>query len=254
MGAWALARALWASTILPVLVGAALATAGCSSHAAPEAPTWADVEPILRGECVSCHGGNAATAGSVQGLAYRLDLFDLTPDVCGEASTAVDSSKLFGGAFALGNAQRIADAITIDPAKPAPRPLMPPLPAPALERWEWETILRWAAESPAPLKGDVPIDNRAPVVRILQLDSHVDKSLHVSLVLEDPDGAAAVGIVTIGSFVLKMDRPGAFIADVDASSWPEGPMAVDAVLCDGWTKATYSLGPVTVAHLSNSGD
>jgi len=234
---------------MDVLLAAALAIAGCSSRAAPEKPTWVDVEPILRGECVSCHGGNAPTAGSVQGLAYRIDLFDLTTDVCGEAAAAVDSSKLFGGAYALGNAQRIADAITIDPAKPAPRPLMPPLPAPALEQWEWETILRWAAESPTPLKGDAPIDNRAPVVRVLELDNHVDKILHLSLVLEDPDGSAAVGIITIGSFVLKMDRPGAFVADVDASPWPEGPMALDAVLCDGWTRANYSLGPVMVSHL-----
>ena len=86
-------------------------------------------------------------------------------------------------------------------------------------------------------------------MRILELDNHVDKTLHLSLVLEDPDGSAAVGIIKLGSFVLKMDRPGAFLADVDTSSWPEGPMAIDAELCDGWTKANYSLGPLMVSHL-----
>jgi hypothetical protein len=241
---WRLARCP-----LFLVLGAALSNAGCSSPSAPETPTWVDVEPILRGQCVTCHGGNATTAASVQGLAYRLDLFDLTADVCGEAATAVDPSKLFAGAFALGNAQRIADAITIDPANPAPRPLMPPLPAPSLEPWQWETILRWAAESPAPLKGDAPVANRAPIVRISALDTHVDKTLHLSLNLEDPDGSASVGIVKIGSFTLRMERPGAFIADVDTSSWLEGSLPVDVVLCDGWTKANYSIGPVTVAHM-----
>jgi len=117
-----------------------------------------------------------------------------------------------------------------------------------LQQWEWETILRWAAESPAPLKGDAPVNNRAPIVRISALDSHVDTTLHLSLTLEDPDGAASVGIVKVGPFTLKMDRPGAFIADVDTSAWPEGSLPVDVVLCDGWTKANYSLGPVTVMH------
>ena len=125
---------------------------------------------------------------------------------------------------------------------------MPPLPAPSLEPWQWETILRWTAERPTPLKGDAPVDNRAPVVRISELDSHVDRTLHLSLNLEDPDGSASVGIVKIGSFTLKMNRPGAFIADVDTSSWPEGALSVDVVLCDGWAKANYSFGPVTVAH------
>ena len=32
------------------------------------------------------------------------------------------------------------------------------------------------------------------------------------------------------------------------------PMAVNAVLCDGWTKANYSLGPVMVAHLPKPGN
>jgi len=244
---------IWRLALCSIVLalGAALSNGGCSSPSAPEKPTWVDVEPILRGQCVTCHGGNATTAGSVQGLAYRLDLFDLTAEVCGEAATAVDHSKLFAGAFALGNAQRIADAITIDPDNPAPRPLMPPLPAPSLEPWQWETILRWAAESPAPLKGDAPVDNRAPLVRISELDSHVDRTLHLSVNLEDPDGSASVGIVKIGSFILKMDRPGAFIADVDTSTWPEGALPVDVVLCDGWTKANYSLGPVTVAHVQS---
>ena len=34
-----------------------------SPPTAPERPTWADVEPIVRGECVSCHGAKVSGDG-----------------------------------------------------------------------------------------------------------------------------------------------------------------------------------------------
>ena len=104
-----------------------------------------------------------------------------------------------------------------------------------------------------PKRGDPPVDNRPPVLRITKLDTRVDKAMSVALTLEDPDGHAAVGVVTVGPFTLKMDRPGAFTATVSTADWPEGDLPVDVVLCDGWTKANYSLGPITVSHEQPSG-
>ena len=48
---------------------------GCSSTPAePSDPAWADVAPIFRGECNSCHGWNAGQTGG----GYRFDFFDVT--------------------------------------------------------------------------------------------------------------------------------------------------------------------------------
>ena len=219
---------------------ASLSTACGASHTVPDQPTWADVEPILGGECLSCHGATAATTGSFAGATYRFDFFNLTPDVCGDAASAVEPMR-----FAEGWSEAIALSITsVDPST---RPKMPPLPAPWLPDWEWQTILRWS-NTQHPIKGPIPAGNRLPVLSVRDLASSADTRLRFSAVLEDPDGESAVGIITIGDVKLKLDRPGSFTFDLDTSIWTEGDLPVGATVCDGWDKATYGYGSISVAH------
>ena len=209
-----------------------------SPPTAPERPTWADVEPIVRGECVSCHGASAATTASVGARQYRLDFYDITPETCGAAAAAVAPMP-----FASGWSQEIADAITSVDSNVRPR--MPPAPALPLEEWEWQTILRWTG---AHEKGPAPTGNRPPIVRMGDFVSSADKRLPISVTLSDPDGQAAVGVLTVGNFKLKMDRPGAFSGTIDTSTWDEHDFVIQATVCDGWDQASYTLGTVTVLH------
>ncbi len=219
--------------VLPLL----LAACG-GSHTVAEHPTWADVEPILRADCLQCHGGSARTTGNVGDVVYRFDFFDVTPEICGESAATVD-----GSAFAAARAQLIANSISSDSASIRPR--MPPAPSPALADWEWKTILRWTQ---APAKGAAPPGNRPPTVRLVNSAPSADKRWTLSAVVEDPDGESAIGMLTIGDFKFNLDRPGAFVSEIDTSQWPAGDVSVQAIVCDGWTSATYTLGSIAVAH------
>lgn len=223
--------------MLAALLGG-LSIASCDSHAVPESPTWGDVEPILRARCLQCHGGSAPLTGSRDNITYRLDFFDLTPAVCGEAAAAVQLPS-----FAAGWAGLIARDITSPDGFIRPR--MPPLPATTLADWEWQTLLRWTNR---PDKGPFPSNNRPPTVRITSPSRIVDTRLDLGVLVEDPDGDSAVGVVTIGDTKINIDRPGAFSASLDTSTWLDGELPVSAALCDGWNSATYGLGSFTVKH------
>ena len=200
-------------------------------------PTWSDVEPILRAECTSCHGGSAATTGGARGVVYRLDFYDLDPQTCGDATAAMEAAR-----FAAAASSQIAFDITSESASIRPR--MPPAPGPSLVEWEWQTLLRWADH---PQKGPEPTGNRPPVIQVVTSNRLVTaNSFNLSVVLEDPDGDSAMGVLTIGDVTLKMDRPGAFAVNIDASQWPAGPAQVQATVCDGWRQATYDLGSFAI--------
>jgi hypothetical protein len=55
-------------------------------------------------------------------------------------------------------------------------------------------------------------------------------------------------VLKLGDDKLEMDRSGSFSAHLDTSSWPAGERTVTAVLCDGWSSVTYTVGTVTVSH------
>ncbi len=125
---------------------------------------------------------------------------------------------------------------------------MPPLPAPWLADWEWQTLLRWAQ---APQKGTMPPDNRPPTVRVTSPDRTIKNLLTLSGDVDDPDQDSVVGILTIGDATLRIDRPGPFSFVIDTSQWPDGPSPMTAVLCDGWQRALYdeaTLGSFVVAR------
>jgi hypothetical protein len=211
-----------------------LSAAACSAPpTGPAHPTWADVAPILRGECVGCHGSTANDTG----LGYRLDFFDMTPDVCGDAAQALPSTTL----LAAGAAPLIRADVSLPPT--GDRPRMPPAPAPGLFDWERRTLQAWTSQ---PSKGPPPADNHVPFIDVGKLPARVSGHLTFTALIDDPDGEAVVGVIAAGNAVYAMNRSGTFAVDFDTASWPVGAQRLSATLCDGWTHVTYDLGPVQV--------
>ena len=228
-------RPLLSSALLSALVAG-----GCApSPTVPEHPTWADVEPIVRGQCANCHGPTAAVTGASDSAVYRLDFYEMNAAVCGAAAQAVTATNL-----AKAWAPLIKNDITPPPA--CTRARMPPAPALGLEDWEQTTLQRWTDQ---PDKGAPRRNNRRPDIHLSATSAVVDKTLNFVAVIDDPDGEPAVGVLNIGDMVFKMDHPGAFSASIDTSKWPNGTRPLSAVVCDGWDFITFSnLGNVEIKH------
>jgi hypothetical protein len=219
-------------------VASVLGALGCSSAPAePQNPTWANVAPILRGECDSCHGWTAPTTGA----GFRFDFYDVTKDVCGDAALAFGAGAVLAGST-LASTQIGTDVVT---SKGASWPRMPPQPSPALPDWERDTIERWAAQ---PVKGPPPPGNRPPSVMVSGYPAVAAKELAFTAIIDDPDGDSTIGVIEVNGLAFLMNRPGSFDVRFDSSSWSAGAQPVRAVLCDGWTSATYDLGPVQIQH------
>jgi hypothetical protein len=252
------------AALLVAGVAAALgATAGCGSpHEIPAEPTWADVAPVLRGECVSCHGWTAAERvcpgfGDPQtqlncqswqggerhgtGGGFRFDFYDVTSEVCGDAALALDPSLVLAGA--AGAAAQIATDVVRQNGAGWPR--MPPQPSPSLPAWEIETLARWTAH---PTKGPPPVGNRVPTVAVSQFPASADGQLAFTAIIDDPDGDSVLGVVEVGNLAFPMNRPGSFAVQFDSTSWPSGVVRPTVVVCDGWTSSTIDLGPVQIQH------
>jgi hypothetical protein len=232
------------------LAACLLAAAACGPTAeAPSHPTWSDVAPVLRGECVSCHGWTAsdrpADAAGVHppntGGSLRLDFYDVTSAVCGDAALAIDPTVSLAGSPSVAS-QIAADVVETAGAR---WPRMPPQPSPALPSWELDTLARWAT---APVKGPPPPTNRPPTITVNQLPAEVDRTLSFTVVIDDPDGDAVVGVIEVGGLTFLMNRSGSFDVRLDASAWPAGVVHPTAILCDGWARRSTDLGPVTVQH------
>jgi len=224
-----------------ILLLALLAGPACGPTAAvPEHPTWADVAPILRGECNGCHGW---TASSMNDLAYpyRFDFYDMTVGVCGDAAQAMTPGLTLAGSSA--SAMQIkTDVIPFGGAR---WPRMPPQPSPALPDFEVETLTRWAVQ---PVKGPPPLTNRPPTIAVSQLPFLAGSQLGFTAIINDPDADSVIGVIEANGFVFPMNRPGSFAVRFDSSQWAAGPVDITAVLCDGWSNVTYDLGPVQIAH------
>ncbi len=236
----------------PVKLALALlvASAGCGgAGVAPAHPTWADVAPILRGECGSCHGWTASDrppdAAGVRppntGGSLRFDFYDVTTDVCGDAALALDQTSTLAGAAGVG-LQIESDVVTASGAR---WPRMPPQPSPAMPGWQVETLTRWAAQ---PVKGPPPPGNRPPTIAVGQFPSAANAQLGFTAIIDDPDGDSVLGVVELNGLAFLMNRPGAFAVEFDSSSWAAGSVHPIAILCDGWSQIAYDLGPVQIRH------
>jgi hypothetical protein len=209
---------------------------GCTSTPVePQNPTWADVAPIFRGQCNGCHGWNAPQTGS----GYRFDFFDVS--VCGDAAQALGTGAILAGS-PLATPQIATDIVAQGGAA---WPKMPPQPGPALPDWEVGALERWAAQ---PVKGPAPPSNRAPTIEVEGYPATAGAQLAFTAILSDPDDDAAIGIIEANGLGFLMNRTGSFAVNFDSSSWPAGPQALTAVLCDGWVKTAIPLGTVQVKH------
>ncbi len=205
----------------------------------PEHPTWADVEPILRGNCTHCHGASARTDGRAGTEVYRFDFFEMSAASCGEAAKALDAPRM-----ARGWAPLIEAAITA-PAEGG-RARMPPAPAPALSDWERETLVRWSQE---PVLGTPSRENRRPQIKVVgDLECTVGDTLDFTVVVDDPDDEPVVGLLSLGPETIKLDGPGSFHVRVDTAGWETGRYPGVASLCDGWDQACYTLPEIVVIH------
>lgn len=232
-----------------------------AAHEVPDRPAYADVAPILRGQCGSCHGWTAGTrvcpgfgtpdvepacrhwqGGERLGTGggVRLDFFDVTREVCGDAVLALDDTVSLTGSLGI-PAQIATD---IEPEAGASWPRMPPRPSPALPAWQLETLSRWAAQ---PVKGPPPTGNRPPTLAVSDLPSRAGTQLAFTAVLDDLDGDSVIGVIEVAGVAFPMNRPGSFAVRLDTSSWPAGTVRPVAVLCDGWARSTIDLGPIEIA-------
>lgn len=218
-----------------ISAGALFGGGACGPGDPPENPTWVDVEPIVRAECIGCHGASASTTGS----SYRFDFFDMTKQTCGDVADVLDGTSL-----AHDQADKIARAITS--TDPDVRPIMPPLPAPYLTDNQWLTILRWTAN---PTKGDKPPGNRPPQISLEGTATLVDEMLDLNVIVFDHEGDPVVGKLQVGDKIIKMmDRSGAFSERFDTSSWPAGSVTITARLCDGWSLVSADVLQIAIRH------
>jgi hypothetical protein len=213
--------------------------AGCAAPSAPERPTWADVEPIVRGHCTHCHGATAAQTARAGDEVYRLDFYEVTEEVCGDAARALDAPPMAHAFAALVGA-------AVAPPEPGARARMPPPPAPALDDWERDTLVRWARE---PVRGLPEGGNALPQLTVPDETAYVvGDRFDATVVAADPDGEPVVGVLSIGDLALRLDGPGSFRVGVDTSAWETGRYAASACLCDGWDHACYALPDIVVVH------
>lgn len=215
-----------------VIVPVAVSLVACDQPSAPERPTWADVEPILRASCTGCHGATAGQNGRGGETVYRFDFYAITEETCGEAARAVDDPQL-----AEARAKLIGEVVTPPPGGGQAR--MPPSPGPALADWERDTLTRWAAD---PLLGAPRPAQRLPTLELTSGPaSPLGDTLDFTVLVEDPDGEAVVGVLKLGPETLKIRGPGSFHVRLDISRWPAGRYPAAAVLCDGWGQIRHAL-------------
>ena len=228
-----------------LLLFTVLAGACAGAPDLPEHPTWADVEPILRGQCNHCHGATAETTGSAAaltgapGAVYRLDFFDINDGACGEAAMAISPASV-----ARSVATQMRESVA---SVNGNRPRMPPAPAPLLSQWEREVIDRWT-RMPPPAKGGAPWSNRMPRLQVFSFPRTADDSLKFSAILSDPDDDPVIGVINAAGAMVKLDRAGSFAVSIDTTAWPRGKQTLTAVLCDGWGNQSFQVGEVEVVH------
>lgn len=209
-----------------LLLGLAM-SAACQGPSAVAEPTWADVAPILVGQCGHCHG----STGDIDGYGHRLDFANPARD-CARLADAdprffTEFNMKYGGLKQF--ERRVVTAV--EPLEGLPRPLMPPAPARLLEDWQRETLDNFMkAQRP---RGPAPAGNAGPTISATaRRDGSV---VEVDYVVADPNGDPVLGVLRLGGMVHRLWGAGAGRVRFDVSQVAPGTdLAVSASLCDGW--------------------
>ncbi len=204
----------------------AFAIASCGGdRSVPAEPTWfEDVEPILRGNCLHCHGSEAE---KITGI--RFDVYDTAdPSYAG----------LDVAAFQVIGARTEAENMSFSArlSHPEAPGAMPPLPAPRLSQRDVDVIVLWETN---PIRG-TRTGNHVPTATLIASSSHDDK-IDVSVLVADGDRDQVLGQLTYGMAVLPLPRTGAHHLTFDAA----GAQDLSATLSDGQDAVTVPLGTVS---------
>lgn len=199
---------------------------GCEGPIAKENPTWeADVYPILRGQCLHCHGETANENGKTQRATkgYRFDLINLDACRAEIAAAAKMSSQFLPGGFGASSAS--------DNGK---RPRMPPPPATPLEDWEVQTLKNWEKEEGF-LLGKHPGGNQKPKIIITsEYPDKVGDELKVSYRFEDADGDPVIGVLKFGDAKVDLLKFSGQVTLTGFTAASGDTLTLSAELCDGW--------------------
>jgi hypothetical protein len=205
--------------ISAVLLGA------CSGEApVPEHPTWVDdVQPILRGNCLNCHG----TTASKRARVMRWDVCDLRSfaSVGPFDADALHEDPDDPMAEFIGAKERIASILVYVEPKDNSRALMPPLPSPLLTARQTQVLQAWKSN---PICGQRAA-NHKPTASWLQKP--------MRFTVDDADHDQVLGTITCGAVEAQVLSTGAH--DVPAGAAPPCRLA----LSDGQDAVTVPLEP-----------
>jgi len=220
-----------------IAVGSLLGWVACSPPEAVKDPTWADVYPILQGQCLGCHGSSAAKDGG----SFRFDFLNAAATCKQEAEDDLAAGFLPPPSFMAARKQILAD---IRPYAEDLRPKMPPEPARLLEDWQSKTLENFIvkldrlppAEAATLALGPLPKDAQAP--RIAATYVRAGTELTVNYVVADDNADPVIGKLRVGG---KLSQPITSAGNGQAVFNLTGvapPFTLDARLCDGWAIRT----------------
>jgi hypothetical protein len=180
--------------------------AGCApDDTVPAHPTWVDdVQPILRGNCLNCHGATALKTARIM----RWDVCDLTAfaEVGPFQNDPLHADPMDPEVEFIGARTRIPQTFTtyLQPHG-AEGPLMPPRPSPALSEQQLRILAAWIKD---PVCGKRASNHKPAAVWLNDQNDKVQ--------VTDLDGDQVLGTMTCGLSQTLISHTGA--ADLPAGA------------------------------------
>lgn len=220
-----------------LMVMGALTLLACSPPEAVKDPTWADVYPILQGQCLGCHGASAVTDGG----SFRFDFLNASATCKQEPEDDLPLGFSPPPSFMSARKQILSDIKSFGNSM---RPKMPPEPARLLEDWQVKTLENFIAKintlDPATAVqtalGPLPADARPP--RIQATFVRAGAELTVDYVVTDDNADPVIGKLIVNdrlSKAIPSAGQGQAIFNVTGLALP---LKLDARLCDGFSVKT----------------